>query len=136
MLSSEPRRSARLTRKRQASSGSWRKTASAISSSDTQPCTPSRPVVSRSEDTRLNSSHDQISYAVFCLKKKNKHQQPTTDLQSRSNTLFRLLLDDTNSTQRPAHRRHAYRHAAETVALARHQIQNTPRCGHERTKMT
>src|SRR2546427_7634097 len=26
---------------------------------------------SRSEETRLNSSHSQISYAVFCLKKKN-----------------------------------------------------------------
>src|SRR2546430_12558074 len=26
----------------------------------------------RSEETRLNSSHSQISYAVFCLKKKNK----------------------------------------------------------------
>src|SRR2546430_7572058 len=26
----------------------------------------------RSESTRLNSSHSQISYAVFCLKKKNK----------------------------------------------------------------
>src|SRR5947209_15702543 len=26
----------------------------------------------RSEDTRLNSSHANISYAVFCLKKKNK----------------------------------------------------------------
>src|SRR2546430_11252598 len=31
--------------------------------------------------TRLNSSHSQISYAVFCLKKKkkNKHTQSTTD---------------------------------------------------------
>src|SRR2546421_6825785 len=28
------------------------------------------------KSTRLNSSHDQISYAVFCLKKKNK---PATD---------------------------------------------------------
>src|SRR2546428_10172266 len=30
------------------------------------------------KSTRLNSSHDQISYAVFCLKKKNKknHQRP------------------------------------------------------------
>src|SRR2546421_7269274 len=31
----------------------------------------------RKEDrksTRLNSSHDQISYAVFCLKKKKKNQ--------------------------------------------------------------
>src|SRR5206468_6576905 len=26
------------------------------------------------KSTRLNSSHDQISYAVFCLKKKTKHQ--------------------------------------------------------------
>src|SRR3989440_2708961 len=25
------------------------------------------------KSTRLNSSHDQISYAVFCLKKKEKH---------------------------------------------------------------
>src|SRR5206468_12720616 len=27
------------------------------------------------KSTRLNSSHDQISYAVFCLKKKNKKNQ-------------------------------------------------------------
>src|SRR3989440_3072230 len=26
------------------------------------------------KSTRLNSSHDQISYAVFCLKKKNKNK--------------------------------------------------------------
>src|SRR2546428_9059735 len=26
------------------------------------------------KSTRLNSSHDQISYAVFCLKKKIQHQ--------------------------------------------------------------
>src|SRR3989475_8378806 len=31
-----------------------------------------RPVRDR-KSTRLNSSHSQISYAVFCLKKKNKH---------------------------------------------------------------
>src|SRR2546428_4869153 len=35
------------------------------------------------KSTRLNSSHDQISYAVFCLKKKTKNRvtlaiQPTT----------------------------------------------------------
>src|SRR2546428_8030603 len=28
------------------------------------------------KSTRLNSSHDQISYAVFCLKKKQVHNQP------------------------------------------------------------
>src|SRR2546430_13571421 len=30
------------------------------------------------KSTRLNSSHSQISYAVFCLKKKKKQQQPTS----------------------------------------------------------
>src|SRR2546428_9715465 len=29
------------------------------------------------ESTRLNSSHDQISYAVFCLKKKKKYKVQT-----------------------------------------------------------
>src|SRR5256886_10788512 len=31
------------------------------------------------KSTRLNSSHSQISYAVFCLKKKKKNQQHVTD---------------------------------------------------------
>src|SRR2546427_9537093 len=30
------------------------------------------------KSTRLNSSHSQISYAVFCLKKKNKARQAYT----------------------------------------------------------
>src|SRR2546430_9201108 len=30
------------------------------------------------KSTRLNSSHSQISYAVFCLKKKKKHKMQTT----------------------------------------------------------
>src|SRR2546430_11751856 len=29
------------------------------------------------KSTRLNSSHSQISYAVFCLKKKKKHNSET-----------------------------------------------------------
>src|SRR5206468_8972089 len=33
------------------------------------------------KSTRLNSSHDQISYAVFCLKKKKQHQRITTEYQ-------------------------------------------------------
>src|SRR2546421_9634835 len=37
-----------------------------------------RNVVDR-KSTRLNSSHDQISYAVFCLKKKKKNEQTTMD---------------------------------------------------------
>src|SRR2546430_3258282 len=31
------------------------------------------------KSTRLNSSHSQISYAVFCLKKKKKNTRPRTD---------------------------------------------------------
>src|SRR2546421_4378328 len=52
---------------------------------ETSPVTPvgrmfpasSRMAIDR-KSTRLNSSHDQISYAVFCLKKKKKI--PTPDL--------------------------------------------------------
>src|SRR3712207_8956469 len=40
---------------------------------------------SRSEDTRLNSSHANISYAVFCLKKKTvKRELLARDLGARS----------------------------------------------------
>ena len=38
------------------------------------------------KSTRLNSSHGYISYAVFCLKKKN-------ELQSRLHIVCRLLLE-------------------------------------------
>src|SRR5206468_12717425 len=37
------------------------------------PSTPGGGASTDRKSTRLNSSHDQISYAVFCLKKKNKH---------------------------------------------------------------
>src|SRR2546427_2143551 len=35
------------------------------------------------KSTRLNSSHSQISYAVFCLKKKNKESLTVVGLRSR-----------------------------------------------------
>src|SRR5256885_12931137 len=35
-------------------------------------CTPTAPATRDRKSTRLNSSHLVISYAVFCLKKKNK----------------------------------------------------------------
>src|SRR2546428_6374599 len=53
-------------------------------------------IKSREQDrksTRLNSSHDQISYAVFCLKKKNKKTfltEPNTSL----NTYLHLTITD------------------------------------------
>src|SRR5712664_4243675 len=39
----------------------------------------------RSEGTRLNSSHDQISYAVFCLKKKKNNKRPTSKKKKKNN---------------------------------------------------
>src|SRR2546421_4633058 len=46
------------------------------------------------KSTRLNSSHDQISYAVFCLKKKKKKTRTTTIHTKTSMTLskFRIKL--------------------------------------------
>src|SRR2546430_11331803 len=41
-----------------------------------------RPPVSRDrKSTRLNSSHSQISYAVFCLKKKKPDQTDQNDIR-------------------------------------------------------
>src|SRR6478736_7544648 len=44
-----------------------------------------RPLTDR-KSTRLNSSHSQISYAVFCLKKKKKHK-PTNSDKKRTKTI-------------------------------------------------
>src|SRR5688572_31740788 len=42
------------------------------------------------KSTRLNSSHSQISYAVFCLKKKKKKiKPPTTTTQLAQSSVFR-----------------------------------------------
>src|SRR5690554_7769498 len=38
-----------------------------------------RQIVDR-KSTRLNSSHVRISYAVFCLKKKNSHRRPSSTI--------------------------------------------------------
>src|SRR3712207_8869242 len=49
-----------------------------------------RPEWSEAEDrksTRLNSSHANISYAVFCLKKKTK---PTSGLSCQQSSFFHL----------------------------------------------
>src|SRR6266496_6324733 len=37
------------------------------------------------KSTRLNSSHVEISYAVFCLKKKNKTNNRNTRIQKKTN---------------------------------------------------
>src|SRR2546428_6264580 len=40
------------------------------------------------KSTRLNSSHDQISYAVFCLKKKKRSKLRTVVKRHRANVLM------------------------------------------------
>src|SRR2546430_4075023 len=44
------------------------------------------------KSTRLNSSHSQISYAVFCLKKKNKKSSNTSDLLMTDNILYKTYI--------------------------------------------
>src|SRR2546430_3077391 len=46
------------------------------------------------KSTRLNSSHSQISYAVFCLKKKKRKEAPKSVLQSPYKLVRRLLVDN------------------------------------------
>src|SRR5688572_32063267 len=43
------------------------------------------------KSTRLNSSHSQISYAVFCLKKKKKQERPRSH-QSRQRNIPKLQI--------------------------------------------
>src|SRR2546421_2130959 len=40
------------------------------------------------KSTRLNSSHDQISYAVFCLKKKKKTKETERDKHTNEDTRY------------------------------------------------
>src|SRR2546430_9910574 len=64
------------------------------------------------KSTRLNSSHSQISYAVFCLKKKNKQNQ-RLDEDTEDERLQRALepreKDGVNSDQSPYMHRYATR---------------------------
>src|SRR2546422_4533920 len=43
------------------------------------------PLLRDRKSTRLNSSHGYISYAVFCLKKKNKHEILLQQIRSSEN---------------------------------------------------
>src|SRR3712207_7705363 len=48
------------------------------------------PMIKDRKSTRLNSSHANISYAVFCLKKKNQSIARTTLLSNTSTLCFIL----------------------------------------------
>src|SRR2546430_8327047 len=51
------------------------------------------------KSTRLNSSHSQISYAVFCLKKKKKKKKKQTEAKNKYKQHTREQ-DDTNHAQK------------------------------------
>src|SRR5216683_7069426 len=57
------------------------------------PCRPKAPWSAGSRDrksTRLNSSHDQISYAVFCLKKKKTKKNIQSKEKQQNNINHRV----------------------------------------------
>src|SRR3954449_3392653 len=53
------------------------------------------------KSTRLNSSHTLISYAVFCLKKKNKKQQGTRSLYYCKSSYMQFTSHATSTPYRP-----------------------------------
>src|SRR2546427_670353 len=55
------------------------------------------------KSTRLNSSHSQISYAVFCLKKKKRTHQRTKSGAKRSRTILSFNVEREQYTQRATH---------------------------------
>src|SRR2546430_5234693 len=55
------------------------------------------------KSTRLNSSHSQISYAVFCLKKKNIHAEVPVENRRESDRSVRLLAVLNQARDRPGH---------------------------------
>src|SRR5688572_31255386 len=59
---------------------------------------PRAPHVRDRKSTRLNSSHSQISYAVFCLKKKKKKNQHKTLLKAIQYFLIHSIEFDTGYT--------------------------------------
>src|SRR2546421_545406 len=57
------------------------------------------------KSTRLNSSHDQISYAVFCLKKKKKRGHRHSDRHENEATPKEAhAAEETQSDTKPPHR--------------------------------
>src|SRR3989442_10217269 len=44
------------------------------------------------KSTRLNSSHVRIPHALFCLRKKTRSEEHTSELQSRPQLVCRLML--------------------------------------------
>src|SRR5256886_7300801 len=77
------------------------------------------------KSTRLNSSHSQISYAVFCLKKKNKNPDcdcPQSPPHNRSRTLYH------HQQKRPHHHHHYVQSPSHCppLPLTQHHTRRSP----------
>src|SRR2546430_5497006 len=57
------------------------------------------------KSTRLNSSHSQISYAVFCLKKKKKSEIVMTINENRTNVTSHNIIIDVSHVLKPVNHR-------------------------------
>src|SRR2546422_3881263 len=69
----------------------WRETVQTAHSRINEGETPGSSTSRDRKSTRLNSSHGYISYAVFCLKKKNKPQYWYALLATHALTLIQTL---------------------------------------------
>src|SRR3989440_9375736 len=71
-----------------------RRPARPVSRRSTWRCASSSPTAGDRKSTRLNSSHDQISYAVFCLKKKKntKNRRNALERTDQDAELFAITL--------------------------------------------
>src|SRR2546427_9247254 len=54
-------------------------------------CSSAAPDARDRKSTRLNSSHSQISYAVFCLKKKKNKFRMQTHMSGNHNSIHRVM---------------------------------------------
>src|SRR5258708_11619681 len=85
----------------------------------------SHPRFADRKSTRLNSSHQIISYAVFCLKKKKNSRRHVDSKHGRANQV--LTCYSTTSANQPATRDAAYDRACDTGGRANlRQLRTTP----------
>src|SRR2546430_9581674 len=69
------------------------------------------------KSTRLNSSHSQISYAVFCLKKKKRELKYNTSAVIRRNELVYVCMESVQLLHSPTGGLHPLRAVAATQAV-------------------
>src|SRR5205085_5774389 len=69
------------------------------------------------KSTRLNSSHSQISYAVFCLKKKKKSQPTPKNSKQQTPTEYGSLPSTCGDSQHANHTSQTHAHPSSSPAF-------------------